>query len=95
MGGASGAAGPPPSASVRDDWGIVWKLLPDKTLQPMRVKLGVTDFTFTAMKEGSLKPGDDLVIGQTSKGNGATQQSGGQQRPGGPMSGPGGFPRRM
>lgn len=95
MGGASGAAGPPPSASVRDDWGIVWKLLPDKTLQPVRVKLGVTDFTFTAMKEGSLKPGDDLVIGQTSKGNGATQQSGGQQRPGGPMSGPGGFPRRM
>ena len=79
--------------STRDDWGIVWKLLPNKTLQPMRVKLGVTDFTFTAMKEGNLKPSDELVISQTSK-NVAGQQPGSQPR-GGPMGGPGGLPRRM
>jgi hypothetical protein len=28
--------------------------------------LGVTDFTFTAMLNGTLKPGDELVIGQSS-----------------------------
>ncbi len=90
--GSPGAGAAPRSATTREDWGIVWKLLPDKTLQPMRVKLGVTDFTFTAMEEGNLKPGDDLVISQASKNSGA-QQPGGSQR--GPMSGPGGLPRRM
>ncbi len=88
--GGVGAGG----GSQRDDWGIVWKLLPDKSLQPVRVKLGVTDFTFTAMEEGSLKVGDELVIGQTSKNNSSAQAPGGS-RPSGPMSGPGGLPRRM
>ncbi len=84
----------PGATSQRDDWGIVWKLLPNKELQPMRVKLGVTDFTFTAMKAGDVKPGDELVIGQTTK-NGGAQQAGAGQRPGGPMGGPGGMPRKM
>jgi hypothetical protein len=44
----------------------VWKLLPDKSLEPVQVRLGVTDFTFTAMLSGTLKPGDDLVIGQAT-----------------------------
>ena len=80
-------------SSTRDDWGMVWKVLADKSLQPVRVKLGVTDFTFTAMKEGTLKPGDELVIGQTSKNTTAQQAPG--ARPGqGPM-GPGGMPRRF
>jgi HlyD family secretion protein len=52
--------------SQRADNGIVWKLLPDKSLEPVQVRLGVTDFTFTAMLSGSLKPGDDLVIGQAT-----------------------------
>jgi HlyD family secretion protein len=95
--GPGGATGdkPSPRASTRDDWGIAWKLLPNSTLQPVRVKLGVTDFTFTAMKEGELKPGDDLVIGQSSKSATAAQQPGGARPPGGPMGGPGGLPRRM
>lgn len=86
-----GGAGEMPRGPVRQDWGTVWKLLPNKTLEPVRIKLGVTDFTFTAMKEGSLKSGDELVISQSSK-NGAAQPPRG---PGGPMSGPGGLPRRM
>ncbi len=90
-GGSAGGAAPA-SGSTKEDWGMVWKLLPNKTLQPVRVKLGVTDFTFTAMKEGTLGPGDELVISQASK-NGAAQQPGGSQR--GPMGGPGGLPRRM
>jgi hypothetical protein len=80
------------SGSTRDDWGIVWKLLPNKTLQPVQVRLGVTDFTFTAMEQGNLKPGDELVIAQMSKGS-STQQPSNQQRS--PMGGPGGLPRRM
>ncbi len=84
---SAGAA--PPGGSVKEDWGIVWKLLPDKTLQPVQVKLGVTDFTFTAMLEGTLKPGDDLVIAEIAKNSSA--QTGGQ-----PTRGPmGGLPRRM
>jgi len=79
-------------SSQRDDWGLVWRLLPDKSLQPVRVRLGVTDFTFTAMEEGNLKPGDDLVIAQSSK-NSQAQNSGQQQRA--PVGGPGGLPRRM
>ncbi len=90
-GGPGGGGGMMRGSSTRDDWGIVWKVLADKSLQPVRVKLGVTDFTFTAMKEGTLKPGDDLVIGQTSKNTTAQQAPG--ARPGqGPM-GPGGMRR--
>lgn len=48
---------------------IVWKLNPDNTLQPVRVRTGVTDFTFTVLLEGELQPGDKLVIGQTSSGS--------------------------
>lgn len=92
-GDGSGASGAPPHrpASQREDWGMVWKLLPNKTLQPVRARLGVTDYTFTEMKEGDLKPGDELVIGQTSGKNNKAQQTG----PGSPMMGPGGVPRRM
>ena len=54
------------SSTQRADTGIVWKLLPDKTLEPVQVRIGVTDFTFTAMISGNLKPGDELVIGQAS-----------------------------
>ena len=82
--------------SQRDDWAIVWKLLPNKTLEPMKVKLGVTDFTLTQMVEGTLKQGEELVIGQSSKNNLAQQQQGGARPPGmGGPTGPGGMPRRM
>jgi hypothetical protein len=57
----------------RNDWGVVWKKLPDNSLQPMRVRQGVTDFTFTAMEEGDLKVGDDLVIGQVTSSASAAQ----------------------
>jgi HlyD family secretion protein len=90
-GGRSGAAN-----SLREDSGIVWKLNPDKTLEPVQVGLGVTDFTFTAMSSGKLNSGDELVIGQSTTKNAASQT---QARspvggPGGP-GGPGGGPRRF
>ncbi|MBI4467580.1 MAG: HlyD family secretion protein [Acidobacteria bacterium] len=46
---------------------IVWKLNPDNSLQPVRVKAGLTDFAYTAQLEGTLRPGDKLVIGQTRR----------------------------
>ena len=64
----------------RYDVQVVWKLLADKSLQPVRIKTGITDHTFTALIQelnGSLKPGDELVTGVA------------QGRASGGMSGPG------
>jgi HlyD family secretion protein len=82
------------AASQREDTGIVWKLLPDKSLEPVQVGLGVTDFTFTAMTKGNLNPSDDLVIGQSAGKTTAAQQARS------PLGGPGGggapgVPRRF
>jgi HlyD family secretion protein len=72
-GGGQGGGGGGVANSARQDSGIVWKLLPDKTLQPVQVGLGVTDFTFTALTSGTLNPGDDLVIGQSSNKSASAQ----------------------
>jgi len=77
--------------SQRADTGIVWKLLPDKSLEPVQVRLGVTDFTFTAMLGGNLKPGDELVIGQST----ATAAKATAPSPLGGGGGPGGVQRRF
>jgi len=106
QGGQSGQAGPGGSGrggqggsgaggnSKRQDSGIVWKLLPDKTLEPVQVSLGVTDFTFTALISGKLNPGDDLVIGQS-----ANKASTSQAQARNPVTGAGGatagVPRRF
>ena len=82
---------------ARDQWGVVWMEAPNKDLIPVRVKLGVTDFTFTEMKEGKVKVGDKLIIGQSSGKTSSTTATQGQRPPGqqgGPM-GPGGVPRRF
>jgi hypothetical protein len=73
------------------DVATVWKLMPDKSLQPVRIKTGITDHTVTQVVQvlkGELKPGEELVVGS------ATARSGGGNRPPG-MGGPvGGGPRR-
>jgi HlyD family secretion protein len=89
--GRSGGAG----NSRRQDSGIVWKLLPNKTLEPVQVSLGVTDFTFTALVSGNLSPGDDLIIGQSANKSSATQaQARNPVTGGGPGNAPG-VPRRF
>lgn len=48
----------------RRDNAIVWKLRPDKTLEPVKISLGITDHAFTEVAgaiKGDLKPGDELV----------------------------------
>jgi HlyD family secretion protein len=89
-GGAGGAGGG--GNSRRQDSAIIWKLLPNKELEPVQVSLGVTDFTFTALISGSVNPGDDLVIGQS-----ANKSSSAQTRSpvGGPAGATAGVPRRF
>ena len=60
-----------PRARPKATWQVVWKQTPRKTLEPMRIKVGLTDFTFTALLEGELEPGEELIIGQ-SNGSGST-----------------------
>ena len=44
---------------------VVWKLHPDKTMEPIKVSLGITDHAYTEISsvvKGELREGDDLVI---------------------------------
>jgi len=91
-GGNQGAGGSGGGNSRRQDSGIVWKLLPNKTLEPVQVSLGVTDFTFTALISGNLNAGDDLIIGQSSNKSSATQA---RSPVGGPANANQGVPRRF
>jgi HlyD family secretion protein len=89
-GGRSGGGG----NSRRQDSGIVWKLLPNKTLEPVQVTLGVTDFTFTALVSGNVNPGDDLVIGQSTN-KSTTSQAQVRNPVTGAGGGTAGVPRRF
>jgi HlyD family secretion protein len=86
-GGQRRMAGP---GAGRPENGVVWKLDASRNLIPVAVKIGVTDFAFTELKEGSLEPGTELVIGQSS-GRSAQQRT----LPGQQGGGMGGLPRRM
>lgn len=91
MGGrafAGGQGGEQPGGGMRMreaplDVAIVWMQLPDRTLKPVQVRTGITDHTYTEVKEvlkGNLKEGDELIIGSAMARGGA--------RPGmGPMGG--------
>jgi len=74
----------PPARERRLDMAIVWKLTPDKTLEPVQVRTGITDRTFTQMAQalhGELKEGDLLVTGSSvSRGPSAPGMGGGQRR---------------
>lgn len=70
--------------------GTVWKLAADKSLQPVQVKLGLTDHTFTQVAQvlsGSLNAGDQVAIGSATS---SQQKQGSTAAPG-----VGGSPRGM
>ena len=59
---------PPPGSS------LVWKLLPDRTIVPVTVVLGITDHAYTqvtAVATGALKSGDDVVTTAVTAKSGA------------------------
>jgi HlyD family secretion protein len=47
----------------------------DGKLQPVRVRTGVTDGAMTAIVDGDLKEGDQVVTGVSEPGAAATQQT--------------------
>ena len=70
------------SQGPKYDTQVVWKLLADKSIEPVRIKTGITDHTFTELVQklnGDLKAGDDLVTG-VAQGHGSSNAL----RPGGP-----------
>ncbi|MCU1247552.1 MAG: hypothetical protein JWQ49_581 [Edaphobacter sp.] len=59
----------PPTQSTprapKSDSVVVWKLHPDKSMEPVKLALGITDHAFTevtAVLKGDLKEGDDVII---------------------------------
>ena len=58
-----------PTRNPRLDVAMLWKLRPDSTLEPVRIRTGITDHTVTEATEvlkGELKEGDELVTGSMS-----------------------------
>jgi HlyD family secretion protein len=55
---------PAARASHPGGWQVVWKLGAGRRLEPVAVKVGITDYSFTQLCEGNLKEGDVLVTGQ-------------------------------
>ncbi|HKV77633.1 MAG TPA: efflux RND transporter periplasmic adaptor subunit [Candidatus Sulfotelmatobacter sp.] len=64
---------PKPNGATRSETAVVWKLLPDKSLRPVQIHIGLTDHTYTALTAGDLQPGEELVTGATT----AKQESAG------------------
>jgi len=64
---AGGAAASAPAAGRRParlEDAVVWKLLADGSVEPVKVALGITDHTYTEVTRvvtGTLRPGDEVV----------------------------------
>jgi hypothetical protein len=55
-----------PQHSATSDVAVVWKLTPQNTLEPVRIRMGITDHTVTQVAQvlkGQLNPGDELITG--------------------------------
>jgi HlyD family secretion protein len=77
-GGGSGAENGQ-QRTPRADVAVVWKLRPDKSLEPVRIRTGITDHTVTEVAQvlkGELKEGDELVTGGMSASSSAARAPG-------------------
>jgi HlyD family secretion protein len=75
--------------SPRVDVAVVWKLRLDKTLEPVRIRTGITDHTVTEVAQvlnGQLQEGEELVTGAMANASSSSRPPGSS-----PMGGP---PRR-
>lgn len=80
QGGGTPSAG---TKAPRLDISILWKLHPDKTLEPVKVRTGITDHTVTEVVQvlqGQLSEGDELVTGSLSAKPTAAPGMGGPRR---------------
>ncbi len=62
-GAPGGAVRPSPGRPIATDQRTVWRLAGGK-LEPVRIRIGITDGTLTEVIEGGLKPGDSIVTDQ-------------------------------
>jgi hypothetical protein len=72
-----------PARTPRVDVAILWKLHPDSTLEPVRIRTGITDHTVTEVAEvlkGKLQDGDDLVTGSMTSNKTSGPGMGAQRR---------------
>ena len=55
----------PPAAYTSHTGGqqVVWKLIDGRTLEPVAIKAGISDYTFTQLLEGPVQEGEALVTG--------------------------------
>lgn len=51
---------------------VVWNLSQDGQIHPVAVQVGITDYTYTQLLSGDLKPGDVLAAGEEGSGNAAS-----------------------
>ncbi len=52
------------------DVAVIWKMLSDKSLEPVQIKTGITDHTYTEVAQqlkGQVNPGDQLITGAQTK----------------------------
>ncbi|HYM09541.1 MAG TPA: efflux RND transporter periplasmic adaptor subunit [Bryobacterales bacterium] len=66
-GGSGSAGGAKPRGPSSLDIKTLYVLQPDKTLRPVVVRTGITDYTFTevaAVLQGEIKPGEEVVNGK-------------------------------
>ncbi len=67
-----GAPAPGARRSAATESAVVWKLLGDGSIAPVKVALGITDHTFTEVTSvlvGELRPGDDVVTSSVAAKN--------------------------
>jgi HlyD family secretion protein len=78
-GSAGGGATAGQQHTPRVDVAVVWKLRPDKTLEPVRIRTGITDHTVTEVAQllnGQLNEGDELITGGVAGSSAATRAPG-------------------
>jgi HlyD family secretion protein len=67
----------------RFDIAVVWKLHSDQTIEPVKIRTGITDHTVTEVAEivkGELNQGEELVTGSMSSGKTSAPAMGAAQR---------------
>jgi HlyD family secretion protein len=79
QGSQGGGADSGQQHTPRVDVAVVWKLRPDKTLEPVRIRTGITDHTVTEVAQvlnGQLNEGDELITGGVAGSSTATRAPG-------------------
>ena len=72
------------TAAHMGGWQVVWRLSPEHKLVPVAVRVGITDYVNTALVEGDLNQGEELVTGQLARAGESSNAVPGGPRFGGP-----------